>query len=168
MSPSTPPVTTAAPNPTQPSSERPVEFPPVTAPVTNITSSDIVSAPLPQTKSLPSAQSSTKPELVKTLPIGIDCKKPDYPFASKRLEEEGTVALKIFIGTDGNVFKISVEKSSGFKRLDDAARTEAMRWRFKPATLDGKPIEHSFTTSFKFNLDSSPNQTSKENDKPPC
>jgi protein TonB len=165
----TPPPPVAAPNPAQTALIPPTESPAVTAPATNtIIAGSTLSPTKTPTTSIPQVQSAIKQEPVRTPPIGIDCKKPEYPRASRTLEEEGTVVLKIFIGVDGNVLRINIEKSSGFRRLDDAAKTETMRWRFKPATLDGKPIEHSFTTSFKFNLDSSPNQTSKENDKPPC
>lgn len=51
-----------------------------------------------------------------------NCEKPEYPSASKRLTEEGTVQLKFLVGVDGKVIDSAVEKSSGFRRLDEAAR----------------------------------------------
>ena len=36
------------------------------------------------------------------------CEKPEYPSASKRLEEEGTVQLKFLVGADGKVIESAV------------------------------------------------------------
>jgi len=118
----------------------------------------------------PPTPTKAKSEPVRTGPIGIYCEKPSFPTISRRMEEEGSVTLNIFVNIDGNVYKINIEKSSGFKRLDEAAKNESMRWRFKPATLDGKPIEDSFMKTFNFKLDSdsTSNQSPKEKDKPPC
>jgi TonB family protein len=73
------------------------------------------------------------------------CEKPEYPSASMRLEEEGTVRLKLLVGIDGKVVESVVEKSSGFKRLDDAARLSLSKCLFKPATIEGR-IQQKWTT----------------------
>jgi protein TonB len=70
-----------------------------------------------------------------------NCQKPEYPSASRRAEEEGTVYLKFLVGVDGRALQSEVEKSSGFPRLDEAARQALSRCQFKPGTLDGKPVE---------------------------
>jgi TonB family protein len=67
------------------------------------------------------------------------CGKPEYPSVSKRLEEEGVVQIKFLVGTDGKVIESAVEKSSGFSRLDEAAKEGLSKCQFKPATVDGKP-----------------------------
>lgn len=72
------------------------------------------------------------------------CQKPDYPRKSLRNEEQGTVVLAFLIGVDGKVVDSRVEKSSGFRDLDNAARTGLSTCRFKPGTVDGKP-EQSWT-----------------------
>jgi protein TonB len=69
------------------------------------------------------------------------CEKPDYPSASRRLEEEGTVTLKFLVGSDGKVKESAVEKSSGFRRLDEAARQGLAKCLFKPGTENGQPVE---------------------------
>ncbi len=46
-----------------------------------------------------------------------------YPASARRLEQEGTVTLKVLVGADGQVLDSAVEKSSGFPSLDEAART---------------------------------------------
>ena len=73
------------------------------------------------------------------------CDKPVYPSASKRMEEEGTVGLRFLLGTDGKVLQSEVEKSSGYKRLDEAARVGLAKCLFKPAMVDGQ-AEPSWTT----------------------
>jgi len=72
------------------------------------------------------------------------CEKPAYPRKSLRNEEQGTVTLAFLIGVDGRVVESKVEKSSGFKALDDAAVAGLSLCKFKPGTVDGKP-EQSWT-----------------------
>lgn len=68
-----------------------------------------------------------------------NCPKPEYPAASKRLEEEGTVLLRFMIDEGGKVIESRVDKSSGYTRLDEAARVALSQCQFKPGTADGKP-----------------------------
>jgi protein TonB len=57
------------------------------------------------------------------------------------LQEQGTVSIKYTIGPDGVVNECAIATSSGKPRLDDAACTMVKkRWKFKPATQDGKPV----------------------------
>jgi periplasmic protein TonB len=81
------------------------------------------------------------------------CEKPEYPSASRRLEEEGTVSLRFLVGPDGKVIQAEVEKSSGFKRLDEAARAGLSRCAFKPATVDGKPEQGWATMKYTWRLE---------------
>lgn len=67
------------------------------------------------------------------------CEKPAYPSASLRANETGVVLLSFLIDTDGKVLESKVERSSGYRRLDEAARNGLSLCRFKPATIDGKP-----------------------------
>jgi protein TonB len=68
-----------------------------------------------------------------------NCDKPEYPRTSLRNEESGTVTLAFLIGLDGRVVESRVEKSSGSKDLDNAARAGLSLCKFKPGTIDGKP-----------------------------
>lgn len=67
------------------------------------------------------------------------CEKPAYPPASLRANETGIVLLTFLIDVDGTVVEGKVERSSGHRRLDEAARSALSLCRFKPATVDGKP-----------------------------
>ncbi len=84
---------------------------------------------------------------------GAHCAKPDYPSASRRLEEEGTVTLKFLIGADGKVLQADVEKSSGFARLDEAARNALSKCQFRPGTVDGKPEQSWASIKYTWRLE---------------
>jgi periplasmic protein TonB len=67
------------------------------------------------------------------------CVMPEYPAASIAAEETGTVALSFLVGADGRVLESRVDRSSGHRRLDEAARRALGRCKFRPAIADGKP-----------------------------
>ena len=116
--------------------ETPVAAPPAPTAVTAVTST-----PTPPAPAAPAAAAGPKTDAVRTAAVvnAAQCEKPDYPSASRRLEEEGTVHLRFLVGVDGKVIQAEVEKSSGYKRLDEAARAGLSRCQFRPATVDGKP-----------------------------
>jgi protein TonB len=66
---------------------------------------------------------------------------PRYPIESRRKREEGTVRLRVVITADGRVKTISVAKSSGFERLDEAALDTVRKWKFKPGEQSGVAVE---------------------------
>jgi protein TonB len=67
------------------------------------------------------------------------CPKPAYPAASIRANETGLVTLTFLIDVDGRVLESKVERSSGHRRLDEAARAGLGICKFTPATVDGRP-----------------------------
>ncbi len=67
------------------------------------------------------------------------CNKPEYPPASRQFEETGAVVLNFLIDVDGRVIQSRIESSSGYERLDEAARRALSLCRFKPGTVDGRP-----------------------------
>ncbi len=131
-----PPVPTASPAPVpQPPS---LPLPVAAAPAANaVTVPPSAPAPAPAAPAAPAARA----ESVRTAAVvnAAQCEKPEYPSASRRLEEEGTVHLRFLVGVDGKVIQSEVEKSSGYKRLDEAARAGLAKCQFRPATVDGKP-----------------------------
>jgi periplasmic protein TonB len=79
--------------------------------------------------------------------------QPAYPPSARRADIEGTVFVRVRIGVDGKVITATIEKSSTHDILDSAAIQHALRkWRFKPATQDGKPIEGVRVISVVFQL----------------
>ena len=81
-----------------------------------------------------------------------NCEKPSYPSESARLNEEGTVQLKFSVGADGRVIDSAVEKSSGFRRLDEAARQSLSKCTFKPGTKDGVAVESWASLKYTWKL----------------
>lgn len=62
---------------------------------------------------------------------------PAYPLRSREEGEEGLVVLDIEILVDGRVGEVVVAQSSGYTRLDRAARCAIKQWRFTPARVNG-------------------------------
>ena len=57
---------------------------------------------------------------------------PSYPVDARRLGEEGTVRLTVGIGANGDVIKVDVLQTSGYKLLDEAAIQAVRRWKAHP------------------------------------
>lgn len=78
--------------------------------------------------------------------------QPPYPASEQRAENEGSVTVRILIGTDGRVK--SVEKVRGASdAFFRATEQQALRhWRFKPATVDGRPVESRKVMTVHFRL----------------
>lgn len=68
------------------------------------------------------------------------CSRPVYPEEDARLQNTGTVTMHFLIGPDGWVVDSTIQRSSGYPSLDEAARTALLKCRFRPATLEGKPV----------------------------
>jgi TonB family protein len=70
--------------------------------------------------------------------------------------DEGTAVYSLLIGSDGSIKAAKLVKSSGSKRLDEAAVQYAFTWRLKPREKDGVPIDmwQSFAITFKLDADS--------------
>ena len=70
----------------------------------------------------------------------IRAPQPEYPALSKRMGEQGRVVLRILVNEKGLPDQVIVQTSSGFARLDEAARQAALRALFKPHFEDGRPV----------------------------
>ncbi|AYQ29186.1 MULTISPECIES: energy transducer TonB [unclassified Polaromonas] len=79
--------------------------------------------------------------------------KPPYPPISKRLGEQGKVIVRVLIGADGLPQKSEIRQSSGFDRLDQAAVTTVMRWRYVPGKRGGVPEAMWFNVPINFVLE---------------
>jgi protein TonB len=62
---------------------------------------------------------------------------PVYPRESQRRREHGTVILRVLVDADGRPAQIRVERSSGFERLDSAAREAVEKFLFRPYEVNG-------------------------------
>lgn len=57
--------------------------------------------------------------------------RPPYPTLSMENDEQGTVVLSVMVSPGGHVESVKVVKSSGFSRLDNAARKAAQNGHFQ-------------------------------------
>ena len=79
--------------------------------------------------------------------------QPPYPTAEQRLEREGRVVIQVTIGADGRVKaaqKVSATSDAFYTATERHARS---RWRFRPGTVDGRPVEATKTLTVVFQLD---------------
>lgn len=81
----------------------------------------------------------------------IEAPRPIYPEEAKKRKIEGTVAVDIVIGHEGNV--IYARAASGPELLQGAARDAAFKARFKPAMLNGRAVKVTAVISYDFALD---------------
>lgn len=81
-----------------------------------------------------------------------DNAKPVYPFVARRRGIEGRVVLRVRVHPDGTAGRIEVARSSGHRRLDDAARDAVMRWRFIPAARQGVTVAADLLVPIRFSL----------------
>ena len=74
-----------------------------------------------------------------TAPMAQETPPPDYPpeYACKQIG--GTAVLNVSLAANGYPVQIVVFKSSGTKALDDSAVAAVNGWKFRPATVRGKP-----------------------------
>ena len=78
--------------------------------------------------------------------------KPPYPPFARRLGHEGRVVIRIQVLSSGAVAAASVERSSGYAVLDEAALATIKRWRFRPAQRGGKPVDATLNVPITFKL----------------
>jgi protein TonB len=79
---------------------------------------------------------------------------PVYPPASRRLEEEGKVTLRVHITVEGLADEVLLHRGSGFERLDRAALEAVRRWRFTPARRGREKLPGWVLVPIQFRLES--------------
>lgn len=78
--------------------------------------------------------------------------QPPYPSSEIRSGNSGRVAMRVLIGTDGRVKQVERISAASDAFFAAAERQALTKWRFKPATSDGTPIEQWKTISLRFEL----------------
>ena len=79
---------------------------------------------------------------------------PEYPGSSRRLREQGRVILRVLVRRDGTAAQVQVRTSSGYARLDGAARDAVLRWKFVPAKRGAELLEEWVLIPLSFRLES--------------
>jgi protein TonB len=78
--------------------------------------------------------------------------KPKYPAFSISRNEQGTVRLSVLVGVDGRAKEVKIKTSSGYERLDRAARDAVLGWTFVPGKRAGVPEEMWYDLPMPFKL----------------
>lgn len=162
----------APPRPPAPVREVEVERPrprlaPVVAPTTIVPPRPEVRPPVvvPMPGDLPAqpeviADARTEPATGLTKPLAgarleyAAAPPPPYPLQALRAGLTGTVTLRVLVDVDGRPLEVSIERSSGHRVLDAAARKQVLaRWRFRPAMQDGLAVQAIGLVPVVFDLD---------------
>lgn len=81
-----------------------------------------------------------------------DRSAPTYPRRSIQRGETGKVVLKVELGETGQVSLATLQSSSGFALLDEAAIAAVRTWRCTPAIRNGQPVKALAFQPFNFIL----------------
>lgn len=77
---------------------------------------------------------------------------PNYPTFAQRRQQQGTVLLRVKVSIEGKPEVIELNKSSGFKLLDEAAQNTVKTWRFVPAKRGNDIVSAWVIVPIKFEL----------------
>ena len=67
--------------------------------------------------------------------------QPEYPAGERRAEHQGRVVVRVLIGVDGRVKQVEKVSAASDAFFEATERRALQKWRFKPGTRDGVPIE---------------------------
>lgn len=120
-----------------------------------------VSTPQPPAPAMAGAVSTAPPgppapprlELPSSDAAYLNNPKPPYPVLSKRMGEQGKVVVRVLIGVDGTAQQAEIRTSSGYDRLDQAALTTVLKWRYVPGKRGGVAEAMWFNVPINFVLE---------------
>ena len=87
-----------------------------------------------------------------TQPEVVDRVMPAYPSAARKSGVAGRVVLRAIIRRDGTVDNVQILRDLP-EGLGEAAARAVARWRFRPASYRGEPIDVYYTVTVNFRLD---------------
>ncbi len=76
-----------------------------------------------------------------TEPVAIANPRPAYTKEARQAHVEGVVVLQVIIRKDGTVDSFKVIKGLGYGLDESAIDTIMTKWKFKPGTLKGVPVD---------------------------
>ncbi|MFZ3047517.1 MAG: energy transducer TonB [Desulfatirhabdiaceae bacterium] len=120
--------------------------------VSRITKAETQTDTSPATDAHDAHQPAPEPEIREAYPLYQSNPPPSYPQQARKRGFQGTVILKVLIGTDGNVSDIDIQETSGHSILDQAARETVGGWIFKPGYRGNEPVEMWIRVPIRFEL----------------
>jgi len=87
-----------------------------------------------------------------TNPVPIKQTTPSYTDEAIKAKAQGVVLLQAIIRKDGRVTDFKVIRGLGYGLEEKAIEEIATNWRFRPGTLQGRPVDVLATIEVQFNL----------------
>ena len=84
-------------------------------------------------------------------PVKINTPQPQYTEIARKARIQGVVIVQAIINKAGQVTNVQVLKGLPMG-LDQAAVEAIKRWKFEPATLNGKPVDVYYNLTVNFTL----------------
>jgi TonB family protein len=106
---------------------------------------------------VPSRKSLSRIRLVKTdrMPECVSAVVPKYPKSAKENRIEGEVWLQVLVDKHGDVGEVRVfRKSKSDVGFEQAAMDAALKWKYRPALCNRKPVAVWILYTLKFRLTS--------------
>lgn len=84
-------------------------------------------------------------------PVLVRRVEPIYPETARKARLEGEVVLEAIITARGEIEEVRVVRSAG-AILDASAENAVERWKYRPATLNGRAVRVLLTVTISFRL----------------
>ncbi|OAI09383.1 energy transducer TonB [Methylomonas methanica] len=111
-------------------------------------------APAPAPSSASTSEAASAPMTLPNLNADyLNNPAPAYPSASRQLGEQGKVLLRVLVNADGGVEQVTLRRSSGYERLDQAAQETVQKWRFVPARRGEQVVSAWVVVPVSFSLE---------------
>jgi TonB family protein len=85
-------------------------------------------------------------------PVAIFQPLPAYTEEARKARAEGIVLIQAIIRRDGTVDSFKVIRGLGYGLDESAINTSATKWRFRPGTLNGQPVDVQANIEVSFRL----------------
>jgi TonB family protein len=114
-------------------------------------------APIPEPITEPESSPIQSSQVYSAVPAGgtqpeeLDRVIPRYPVAARNARVQGPVVVRGIVRRDGTIDNVEVIKDLPYG-LGEEARRAVSRWRFRPATYQGEPIDVYYTVTVNFRL----------------
>lgn len=86
-------------------------------------------------------------------PVVVQRVEPVYPPLALKMRIQGMAVVECVIDRDGNIRSVKTVSAS-HELFRSAAESAVSRWRFKPGTLGGKPVDVLFHLTVHFRMNS--------------
>ena len=77
---------------------------------------------------------------------------PEYTEEGRKAKVMGVVVLEAIIRKDGTVDSFKVVRGLGYGLDESAVKTVSTKWRFRPATRNGSPVDFRAIIEVTFSI----------------